>query len=453
MNNITRMLLGGFAGLLGWALIEPTHPAVAGSADWGAFEMRLILVWGLLLGLAIGGYNGYLQGSRLHVIRGLALGALLGAIGATFGYGVGGRIEDALFGPIPLIEARGNIVMLIVARVVALTPLGVFLGAGIGAGTADWRRAVHGAIGGAIGASAGAVLFDLVGAVVSGFTLTMQGVQPGQQGETGQIPRAIFALAMGCMIALFIGLVELLARQAWVRQALGRNEGREWALYGARSAIGRSETAQIPIFGDMAIAPVHAFIDRRGHEYWLTDAGSGAPTFLNGQPVASAPLMSGAQIQVGNTMLQFLLKGAARPQAIPPPGYAPAPMQAYPAPPAQAVPPQPVPMPGPSMPTTVMAPQQPSGPALVGVDGPLKGQRFPITGVLEIGREASGLPLPFDSGVSRRHATVTLAPTGLLLQDLGSTNGTFVNGARVSTALLRGGDQVRFGGSAFVVEG
>lgn len=453
MNHFTRMLLGGFAGLLGWALIEPgSRAAVASSVAWNSFEMRLILVWGLLIGLSIGGYNGYLQGSRTHVVRGLALGGLLGAIGATLGYGFGGRLEEALFGPMSMVQVNGNLITKLLARVTALLPLGVCLGAAIGASTIDWRRALHGAIGGAIGAGAGAILFDLVGYIMSGVSLTLQGVPAGSTGEVGQIPRAIFALAMGSMIALFIGLVEQLARQAWVRQALGRNEGREWAIYGARTAIGRSETVQIPIFGDLAIAPVHAFIDRRGHEYWLLDAGSGAPTFLNGQPVAAAPLMPGAQIQVGNTMLQFLLRGNA-----PAPSYAPIPGPAVAQPmPVPSVPPlQPSPMPSmpsPSMPTTVMAPPAAAGPALVAVDGPLRGQRFPLVGVLEIGRESTGLPLPFDSGVSRRHATISVAPTGLLLNDLGSTNGSFVNGVRVSTSLLRPGDRVRFGGSEFVVE-
>src|SRR5207248_6611411 len=84
-----------------------------------------------------------------------------------------------------------------------------------------------------------------------------------------------------------------------------------WPLYAPRNMIGRNELAQIPIFGDPAVAPVHAFIDRQGHDYWLADGGSGAPTFLNGQPIATAQLANGAHIQVGNTVLQFLLKGSA----------------------------------------------------------------------------------------------------------------------------------------------
>lgn len=47
--------------------------------------------------------------------------------------------------------------------------------------------------------------------------------------------------------------------------------------------------------------------------------------------------------------------------------------------------------------------------------------------------------------VSKHHAVVRLTPQGFLLTDLGSSNGTFMNGQPVTTALLRNGDTVDFG--------
>jgi S1-C subfamily serine protease len=56
-----------------------------------------------------------------------------------------------------------------------------------------------------------------------------------------------------------------------------------------------------------------------------------------------------------------------------------------------------------------------------------------------------------DARVSRRHAALkTLADGRAMLQDLGSSNGTFVNGARVETALLRGQEQLQFGDTVLV---
>jgi sigma-B regulation protein RsbU (phosphoserine phosphatase) len=52
-----------------------------------------------------------------------------------------------------------------------------------------------------------------------------------------------------------------------------------------------------------------------------------------------------------------------------------------------------------------------------------------------------------DSSVSRYHAKILLSDAGYALVDLGSVNGTFVNGEQVQACLLRNGDQIRLGHS------
>jgi hypothetical protein len=52
--------------------------------------------------------------------------------------------------------------------------------------------------------------------------------------------------------------------------------------------------------------------------------------------------------------------------------------------------------------------------------------------------------------VSRKHAEISLTANGYLLRDLGSPNGTFVNGDRVSEHRLNDGDRIGFGGQLFV---
>jgi pSer/pThr/pTyr-binding forkhead associated (FHA) protein len=53
--------------------------------------------------------------------------------------------------------------------------------------------------------------------------------------------------------------------------------------------------------------------------------------------------------------------------------------------------------------------------------------------------------------VSRRHARVLFADLKPQVLDLGSTNGTFLNGKQVHRALLKDGDQIQIGGSVFRV--
>jgi transcriptional regulator with GAF, ATPase, and Fis domain len=57
-----------------------------------------------------------------------------------------------------------------------------------------------------------------------------------------------------------------------------------------------------------------------------------------------------------------------------------------------------------------------------------------------------------DSTVSRRHAAFEIVDAGLRLTDLGSTNGTIVNGVRVLDAVLQGGESVRLGDTTLRVE-
>src|SRR3954469_12190561 len=84
------------------------------------------------------------------------------------------------------------------------------------------------------------------------------------------------------------------------------------------------------------------------------------------------------------------------------------------------------------------------------------GQSIPMEQELVIGRSTPGLgSLGGDSEISRVHARIFHDPSGrLTIEDLGSTNGTFVNGNRVSGQQpLNPGDQVRVGQTTLGVEG
>ena len=66
-----------------------------------------------------------------------------------------------------------------------------------------------------------------------------------------------------------------------------------------------------------------------------------------------------------------------------------------------------------------------------------------------IGRAlTSDIPV-FDPTISRRHASLTSDDAGIEVRDLGSSNGTFVNGAKVSNARITAGDVVAFGKVSF----
>ena len=64
---------------------------------------------------------------------------------------------------------------------------------------------------------------------------------------------------------------------------------------------------------------------------------------------------------------------------------------------------------------------------------------------ITIGRLADNALQIDDGSVSSRHAEIESDAGAYHLHDLGSTNGTFVNGEQVTDAVLRHGDEVRFG--------
>jgi hypothetical protein len=92
------------------------------------------------------------------------------------------------------------------------------------------------------------------------------------------------------------------------------------------------------------------------------------------------------------------------------------------------------------------APPAPGGPArsarLVSGDG----RSYPLSiGSTVIGRgDQANLRLP-DVGISRRHARLDFDGAQVVLTDLGSTNGTMVNGQRVSAVALNPGDMIQLG--------
>ena len=488
---ILKFLTGGIAGLLVWMVMEPSAPKDIASTGWGRWEGTFILLLGATIGLAVGGLEGYTRGGKVHTLRGLALGMVLGAIGASIGSSLGSILVNATFGGAVFFSK--SLVERVPARIIAFVPIGMFLGAAIGASSLTFKRAVQGLIGGALGAAIGGVTFDLISGVLGQAILSARGQE---SGEVGTPARAMTAIIMGAMIALFIGLVERFSRSAWLRLSLGRNEGKEWSIDGPQTFIGRSESAQVPLFGDANVAPIHCSITRQGANFILTDNGSPLGTYVNGQRIGQAVLFNGAQIQIGSFILQFLIKGQAAPQRAPeafvgqsfPLGGQQMPYpQQYPQPmqqPMQQPMPQQMPYgqaapmmpnqsgqftpPGiqPGQPTQAFAPPtstptiafagQPApttgGFMLVAMDGPLSGQRFPLGGSMDVGRECPGIPMSFDAGASRRHATLVPSFNGIAVTDLGSTNGTFLNGKRVSQATAGPGDMLKLGSTTFRVE-
>jgi pSer/pThr/pTyr-binding forkhead associated (FHA) protein len=80
---------------------------------------------------------------------------------------------------------------------------------------------------------------------------------------------------------------------------------------------------------------------------------------------------------------------------------------------------------------------------LRGVSGPTFGKTFALAGTMVIGRQNdSDIPVAAEE-ISRHHARLQVTPEGVLVEDMSSANGTFINDKRVQSGLLKPGEELR----------
>jgi pSer/pThr/pTyr-binding forkhead associated (FHA) protein len=88
---------------------------------------------------------------------------------------------------------------------------------------------------------------------------------------------------------------------------------------------------------------------------------------------------------------------------------------------------------------------------LRGVSGAVFGKTYPVTGPVVIGRAAEcDISVPADE-MSRRHALLRATVEGLSVEDLGSSNGTFINNKRIQQGFLRPNDELRLDAVRFIL--
>lgn len=80
---------------------------------------------------------------------------------------------------------------------------------------------------------------------------------------------------------------------------------------------------------------------------------------------------------------------------------------------------------------------------LRGVSGSTFGKTYALVGTMTIGRQQDcDISLPGDE-ISRHHARVQVLPDGVMVEDMGSANGTFINDKRVHSGVLKPGEELR----------
>jgi len=441
-------LAGGAAGFLNFVVQEPsTRASELAGAQAGGSALGHAAVLFACLGFLVGGALvvadelGSTSGKRLaaRLSVGAVGGAICGAVAGLIGQAIFSAILGAGTGSDPV--GSEALAVLIVARVIGWTAVGAGIGLSGGLPSASIRKCMQGLLGGAIGGAIGGVLFDAMSLPFG----------------SGAASRLVGDTAIGACVGAAVMLVEEAAKVAWITVVAGRNEGKQYILSKPVTMIGRDELSDIPLFGDTSVAKSHASIrsmDRQ--QFVFADAGSTAGSVVNGQRVTQARLGDGDQIQIGSFRLLFSHRSGNA--SGPRPAYVPLASKPH----KQALDPSICPYCGGHRdPATGQCACTPAegvrvaanvGTAsLVGTAGPYMSRVFPLDrDRTELGRDPSNtIILDSDPGVSRKHAAILRQGTSYLIQDLGSTNGTFLNGVRVDSATLSPGGLVQVGSSSF----
>jgi pSer/pThr/pTyr-binding forkhead associated (FHA) protein/tetratricopeptide (TPR) repeat protein len=218
--------------------------------------------------------------------------------------------------------------------------------------------------------------------------------------------------------------------------------------------VGRADGNDL-VLSEGGVSRNHArfFID--GADVLLEDVGSANGTWVDGEKIdAPVKVTSKSQIvigdyeislKVGSKPLPKASKGGVKPSRRPTTSLG-KPMKASQPRSTRVVPAMKPSAGGEAGLAKRPGPQRASGPQLRGLTGPVTGQVFPLSGTMLVGRVPGVDVQVDDDSVSRRHAEVVVNGREVVLRDLGSANGTTVNGAPISEdTILNPGDIIQFG--------
>lgn len=165
------------------------------------------------------------------------------------------------------------------------------------------------------------------------------------------------------------------------------------------------------------IAPVHCELSLQGSGVTLRVPDASNPITLNGKPIQGVmALRSNDMIGIGSVQARFVVVEVARGRSAPE---------------------------GDSDTGSTRLRMAVPKFVLRGVSGAAFGKNYPVPSQVIIGRAPEcEISIPSDE-ISRKHAQVKPISDGLSVEDLGSSNGTFINGQQVKQGILRPGDELR----------
>ncbi len=264
---------------------------------------------GLLLFSIVAGFIGFFIGAADGIVCRLPRRAILSGFVGLFVGLVGGLVSGVIANIVyqPLTtwalsqggEAGGlsttgfGIQML--GRTLAWGLAGMTMGLGQGIALRSQRLIAYGFIGGIVGGLLGGLFFDPVDIILL-----------GTDKPSAHISRLVGLGIIGLSVGAMIGVVELLARDAWLQMTQGPLKGKEFLIFKDVMHAGSSPRSDLYLFNDPRIAEQHMVIRAVGEDCEVEAKNPAShPVLINGRAVKRARLKHGDTVALGGTQFVF----------------------------------------------------------------------------------------------------------------------------------------------------
>jgi hypothetical protein len=289
--------------------LAPPDPAPSKAAMSLHQQAMRSLAAGLLLfpvvaaavGCAIGAAEGIVCRLARRALLGAAVGLLVGFIGGL----VSGVIANVVYSPLSALAmaqegdaiaglSRFGFVVQMTGRALAWCLAGTAMGLAPGIVLRSRRLVFYGLLGGLVGGLVGGLLFDPIDFLLVGI-----------DAPSSHVSRLVGLTLIGAVVGIMIGVVELLARDAWLRMVEGPLSGKEFLLFRDSMRLGASPRSDVYLFNDPDVAAQHAIVRTVGDNHELENTCVERPTRVNGRPVRRCYLRHGDEISIGSTVFVF----------------------------------------------------------------------------------------------------------------------------------------------------
>ena len=252
-----------------------------------------------LVGLTIGAADGLVCRLPRRALLAGFVGLLVGLAGGLFS----SLLAGIIYSPLSTLATRqmenGSLsafgfFVQVIGRTIAWALAGMAMGLGQGVALRSSRLLLFGFLGGVVGGVLGGLFFDPIDLLLF-----------GGQKMSAHWSRLIGFGLVGASVGAMIGVVELLARDAWLRMTEGPLAGKEFLIFRDVMTIGSSPRSDVYLFNDPLVAGHHATLRMMGDECEIENHDKRQPVLLNGRPVQRTRLGHGDQMAIGHAVFVF----------------------------------------------------------------------------------------------------------------------------------------------------